>query len=225
MGPSFGAFVQHLPDFTPILLRAAIMTILVTIGGAIVATLIGLLVAGMKMQPRRSLRRIATVYIELARSTPMLTLLFIVYFGLPQFGLRLNPLPAAIIAFGIHGAAYVAEIFRAAIEAIDHGQSEAAFAIGMTRLSALRHIVMPQAARLALPPFCNYATQLLKDSSIASTVAVPELMLRARMLANETYLTSEIYLFVALIYLAMSLPLSFGVQHLQSRLGRGQLGP
>jgi polar amino acid transport system permease protein/cystine transport system permease protein len=145
--------------------------------------------------------------VEILRGTPALTQLFILYFGLAEFGIELTPISAAILGFGLNGSAYLAEIYRAGILAINKGQMEAALSIGMRPLEAMRYIVLPQAIRIVLPPLTNYAVSLLKDSAIVSAIAVPEIMLRARQLVTETYLSLEIYLIAAALYLAMSLPM------------------
>ena len=110
------------------------------------------------------------------RAVPVLTQLFIIYFGLTEIGIRLDPLPSAIVGFGINGGAYLTEVFRAGIESIHHGQMEAAQMLGMTRLAALRIVILPQAVRVVLPPLGNFAIGLLKDTALASAVAAPELM-------------------------------------------------
>jgi len=166
-------------------------------------------------------RTLASVYVEVFRAVPVLTQLFVIYFGLAGMGIRLNPLPAAIIGFGINGGAYLTEVFRAGIEAIHQGQLEGAFSIGMTRPMAMWYIILPQAVRVVLPPIGNFGIGLLKDTSIASAVAAPELMFRARSLVEATFLSTQIYLMVALLYLAMSLPLSRVVRHLEAAMGRG----
>jgi polar amino acid transport system permease protein/cystine transport system permease protein len=152
---------------------------------------------------------------------PTLTLLFVIYFGLPQFGIKLDSMTAGIVGLGLHGGAYVTEIFRAGIEAVHRGQLEGALSIGMTRLMALRLIILPQAARIVVPPLANFALVLLKDTSIASAVAAPELTFRAGNLIDQTHLSTQIYLLVALVYLAMGLALSRVSHLLERRLGAG----
>jgi polar amino acid transport system permease protein/cystine transport system permease protein len=132
----------------------------------------------------------------------------------------LAPVPAAIIGFGINGGAYLTEVFRAGIEAVHRGQTEAALSIGMTRIQALRIIILPQATRVILPPLGNFAIGLLKDTSVASSVAAPELTFRAHMLVDQTYLSTQIYLMVAALYLTMSLPLAHLVRRLERRGAR-----
>ena len=134
----------------------------------------------------------------------------------PDFmGVALEGRSLAIIGLGINGAAYVGEIYRAGIEAIHRGQLEAALSVGMTPAKAMRYIVLPQAIRIVLPPLCNYAILLVKDTAIISSIAAPEIMFEARRLVQETFESNLIYLLCALIYLAITIPMSRLVQHLE----------
>lgn len=213
---------DHLPYFLSFLLSGAIMTVIVTAGGFIAAIIFGIIFAGLKTSNARMARSFAFLYVEVFRAVPVLTQLFIIYFGLATIGIKLSPIPAAILGFGLNGGAYLTEVFRAGIEAVDRGQTEAALSIGMTRLMALRYIVLPQATRVVLPPIANFAIGLLKDTSLASAVAAPELSFNAHMLVNETFLSTQIYVIVALFYLAMSLPLASVSRRLERRAKRGQ---
>ena len=216
-------FAAQLPYLLETLLLGVQMTIVVTVGGCIVAIALGALGAVLRTGRLVLLRALGTLYVDVFRAVPVLTQLFIIYFGLAELGVKLDPIPAAIIGFGINGGAYLTEVFRAGIEAVHRGQNEAALAIGMTRAQALRIIVLPQAMRVVLPPLGNYAIGLLKDTSVASSVAAPELSFRAHMLVDQTYLSTQIYLTVAALYLAMSLPLAHLVHRLERRMGRGRV--
>jgi His/Glu/Gln/Arg/opine family amino acid ABC transporter permease subunit len=199
------------PEILPVLWHATGMTVQVTLGALAVALLLGLAVALMRISPLRPLRYLALAYTDLLRGTPALVQLFIIYFGLADLGLEFDPVSAAMVGLGINGAAYVGEIYRAGIEAIHRGQMEAALSLGMTPLKALRFIVLPQAVRIMLPPLCNYAILLVKDTAIISTIAAPEIMFEARRLVQATFMHSisgQIYLLCALFYLALTLPLS-----------------
>jgi polar amino acid transport system permease protein/cystine transport system permease protein len=209
-------------DLLPLLLLAAITTVEVTAGGFVVATLIGLLCAVLQTFRWRVPGVVIAVYVDVFRAVPVLTQLFIIYFGLTEIGIRLDPVPAAIIGFGINGGAYLTEVFRAGITSVDRGQMEAAQMLGMTRLRAMRLIILPQAMRVVLPPLGNFAIGLLKDTALASAVAAPELMFRARNLVDRTFLSTQIYVAVAAIYLAMSLPLSHLTRRAEARLARGR---
>ena len=202
----------------PVLWFATGMTVKVTIGALIVALLLGLVVALMRISRVRPIRYIALVYTDVLRGTPALVQLFIIYFGLSDLGLEFDPVSAAIIGLGINGAAYVGEIYRAGIEATHRGQMEAALSLGMTPLKAMRFIILPQAVRVMLPPLCNYAILLVKDTAIISTIAAPEIMFEARRLVQATFMHSisgQIYLLCALFYLALTLPLSYVAQRLE----------
>jgi polar amino acid transport system permease protein/cystine transport system permease protein len=201
-----------LPEILPVLWFATGMTIRVTIGALIVALLLGLVIALMRISRIRPIRWIALVYTDVLRGTPALVQLFIIYFGLSDLGLEFDPVSAAIVGLGINGAAYVGEIYRAGIEATHRGQMEAALSLGMTPLKAMRFINLPQAIRVMLPPLCNYAILLVKDTAIISTIAAPEIMFEARRLVQATFMHSvsgQIYLVCALFYLALTLPLSW----------------
>jgi polar amino acid transport system permease protein/cystine transport system permease protein len=207
-----------LPEILPVLWFATGMTIRVTIGALIVALLLGLVIALMRISRVRPIRWIALVYTDVLRGTPALVQLFIIYFGLSDLGLEFDPVSAAIVGLGINGAAYVGEIYRAGIEATHRGQMEAALSLGMTPLKAMRFIILPQAVRVMLPPLCNYAILLVKDTAIISTIAAPEIMFEARRLVQATFMHSvsgQIYLVCALFYLALTLPLSWLAQRLE----------
>ncbi|MGH7125201.1 MAG: amino acid ABC transporter permease [Stellaceae bacterium] len=208
-------FWAKLPYFLSVLLGAAGTTIKVMIGALAVALTLGLVVALLKLARFKLLRGMANVYIEVMRGTPALTQLFIIYFGLSDLGIEIPPVPAAITGLGMNGAAYVAEIYRAGILAIHEGQVEAALSLGMTPVNAMRFIILPQAIRMMLPPLSNYAVALLKDTSLASVVAAPEIMFFARQLVTETLLSMDVYLIVAVIYLSMSIPMGRLVAYLE----------
>jgi His/Glu/Gln/Arg/opine family amino acid ABC transporter permease subunit len=208
-------FWDKLPYFLSVLLGAAGTTLKVMIGALVVALSLGLAVALLKLARFAALRAIASVYIEIMRGTPALTQLFIIYFGLSDLGIDIPPIPAAIIGLGMNGAAYVAEIYRAGILAIHEGQFEASRSLGMRPADTMRFIILPQAFRIMMPPLCNYAVSLLKDTSLASVVAAPEIIFFARQLVTETLLSLDIYLIVAAIYLAMSIPMSRLVAYLE----------
>ena len=215
-------FVDRFPEIIQLLLAGAVMTVVVTVGGFVASVLLGLLFGAFRTSDSRALRAVAHVYVEVFRSVPVLTQLFIIYFGLASIGIRLPPIPAAVVGFGLNGGAYLTEVFRAGIEAVNRGQTEAALAIGMTKLMALRIVVMPQAVRVVLPALANFAIGLLKETSLASAVAAPELSFNAGMLVRQTYLSTQIYVCVAVLYLAMSLPLSSVSRALERRAARGK---
>ena len=209
-------------EFWPVLLAGAVTTVQITAGGFLIAMVLGLVAGALLGARARAVRAAVRVYVDVFRAVPVLTQLFILYFGLVEIGVRLEPLQAAIIGFGINGGAYLAEVFRADILSVHHGQTEAAQMLGMTRLKTLRIVVLPQAMRVALPSLANYVIGLLKDSTLASAVAAPELMFLARKLVDRTFLGPQIFLTVAAIYLAMSLPLGQLARLAEARAGRGR---
>ncbi|HYS64966.1 MAG TPA: amino acid ABC transporter permease [Paraburkholderia sp.] len=200
--------LHFLPYFLRVLCVSAITTVVLTACAFWMAFVLGFVLALMRLSRHAAFRAIASVYLELFRNVPLLTQLFLLYFGLERIGLTLPAFVAATLGFGLNGAAMLSEVFRSSIVGIDRGQGEAALALGMTWPMALATVVLPQSMRIALPALANFGIGLLKDTSLASAVAVPELMFRAKMLVSETYQTNLIYLIVAAIYLLLSLVLS-----------------
>jgi His/Glu/Gln/Arg/opine family amino acid ABC transporter permease subunit len=213
----------ELREWMPQLLVAAGGTLKMTALAFAVAAIAGLLLALARTSRRRVLVAFATWYIELVRGTPALTQLFLIYFGLASAGFVLSAFTAAVVGLGMNYAAYMSEVYRAGIAAIHTGQREAALAIGMTNSLAMRSIILPQAIRVIVPPMANYAVSLLKDTSVASLISAPELMLRARDLSSEYFMPMELYLLVGAMYLAMAYPLAKSARYLELRLGRGRV--
>jgi His/Glu/Gln/Arg/opine family amino acid ABC transporter permease subunit len=211
----WSVMVQRFPYFISKLLSGAAMTVEVAAGALVFALIAGLLIALVRLSRMRALRIAAIAYIELIRGTPALAQLFIIYFGLPDLGITPAPITAAIIGLGLNGAAYLAEIYRAGIEAIHKGQVEAALSLGMTPARTMQYIVLPQALRLMLPPITNFSILLLKDTALVSVIAAPEIMFFARNLVTETFQSMHVYLLAAMIYLCMTIPLSRLVARLE----------
>ncbi len=203
--------------FSLILLRGAVMTVQITAGALIVAIVLGLMMAVIKTSRVRIAQFLVNVYIEIFRDVPALTLLFIIYFGLAYTGLKIEPVPAAILGLGFVGGAILTEVFRSGFEALHHGQREAALAVGMTPMMAMRLIILPQAVRITLPPVGNYAIGLLKDTAIVSAIAAPEIMFYARNLVTSTFETTLVYVLAAIIYFCMSFPLAQVVNRLEEK--------
>ncbi|HLB81437.1 MAG TPA: amino acid ABC transporter permease [Dongiaceae bacterium] len=211
----WAVMADRLPYFLPVLAAGAVMTVKVTVGALGFALAAGLVVALMRISRLRLLRVVSTAYVELFRGTPALVQLFIIYFGLSDLGIDIAPVPAAIVGLGMNGAAYLSEVYRAGIQEIHKGQMEAALSLGMTPARAMQDIILPQAVRLMLPPISNFSIVLLKDTSLVSSIAAPEIMFYARNLRTETFLSMHIYLIVAVLYLAMTLPMSRVVARLE----------
>ena len=186
----------------------AVTTVAITLGSLLIAIVLGLALALVKLMYIRPLNWLINIYIEVFRNTPVLVQVFIIYFGLPSVGLNIEPFPAAIIGLGLNGGAVLSEVFRAGLAAIHHGQREAALAVGMTPWDSLRYIILPQTWRITLPPLGNYAIALLKDTAIVSAIAAPEIMFWARNLVTSTFQTTFIYILAATIYFCLSFPLA-----------------
>ncbi|WP_293800355.1 amino acid ABC transporter permease [uncultured Bosea sp.] len=201
-------FLSQVPTYLPILMQGVYLTLLVTLGAFVLATVLGLVWAFMRVSGIAPLAWTARTIIVVVRGIPGIVTLFYIYFVLPDLGLSLSAVQAAIIGLGIAYSPYMAEVFRAGIEAIDRGQTEAALSIGMGWDLLMRRVVLPQAIRVALPPYGSTMVMLLKDSSLASTITVAELSLQGKLLASSTFENTTIFTLVALIYLAMSLPLT-----------------
>ncbi|WP_082931905.1 ABC transporter permease subunit [Mycolicibacterium setense] len=203
------------------LARAALtMTIPLTIISFVIGLVIALAVALARLSPNVVLSNIARFYISIIRGTPLLVQLFIVFFALPEFGVRIDPFPAAVIAFSLNVGGYAAEIIRSAIQSIPKGQWEAAETIGLNYTGTLRRIILPQAARVAVPPLSNTLISLVKDTSLASTILVTELLRQAQIVAAPTFEFFALYGTAAIYYWVICLVLSFGQSRLERRLER-----
>jgi len=210
--------------FLPILLKGALITVQITIGALLLSTLLGLLLALMKLSPVRALSLTAGTFINVVRGLPIIVQLFYIYFVLPELGIQLSAFQASIIGLGVAYSAYQAENFRAGIEAIEAGQIEAARSIGMKSKLIMRRVVLPQAIRIALPPYGNTAVMILKDSSLASTITVAEMTRAGQLIAASTFQNTTVYTLVALLYLCLTLPLIFGVNRLVRYFGKSAKG-
>src|SRR5437868_1507120 len=214
------SFFRDAAEFLPILMQGLRLTILVTIGSLVLSKLLGLVWALMRVSGIRVIETVAKGAVNLIRGIPIIVQLFYIYFVMPDFGVTLTALQASIIGLGIAYSAYQSENFRAGIEAIDHGQIEAAQSIGMGWPLMMRRVILPQAVRIVLPPYGNTMIMMLKDSSQASTITVAELALQGKLIASATFQNSTVFTLVALLYLTMSIPLILLVGWLEKRFGR-----
>lgn len=210
-------FLSLAARYFPYILKGTIVTVELTVLSLMISVILGLIAAIGKISGRRAAVAAAGLYIELIRGTPALLQLFVIYFGLTSWGVNLDSFTAAVITLGFIGGAYLAEVFRAGIGSVDRGQVEAAVSLGMRPAPVMRRIVLPQAFVLILPPFANFVIALLKDTSLALTIAVPEIMYRSYDVASQTFRSMEVYTMAAAIYLAMCLPLSRLVKVLERR--------
>ncbi|MBI2982278.1 MAG: ABC transporter permease subunit [Deltaproteobacteria bacterium] len=206
--------------FVPVLLKGAGITIGLSCVAMLFAVLFGLFLTIVRVYLPGPLSRLATAYVEVYRGTPLLVQLYILYYGLPNIGISLGPIMAAILGLGMNYAAYESEIYRAGIAAIPRGQGEAAQALGMPQGLIVRRIILPQAIRITLPAVTNDFIALFKDSSIVSMIAMVELTKTYNILASTTFKYLELGLITALLYFGMSYPLSLLSRRLERRMGR-----
>ncbi|OBA92857.1 amino acid ABC transporter permease [Mycolicibacterium fortuitum] len=204
----------------PLAKAALTMTIPLTIISFTIGLVIALAVALARLSSNVVLSNLARFYISIIRGTPLLVQLFIVFFALPEFGVKIDPFPAAVIAFSLNVGGYAAEIIRSAIQSIPKGQWEAAETIGLNYTGTLRRIILPQAARVAVPPLSNTLISLVKDTSLASTILVTELLRQAQIIAAPTFEFFALYGTAAIYYWVICLVLSFGQSRLERRLER-----
>ncbi len=205
-GITFEKLLYRYLGFMPTLGKAALITLGLSILSMIIAIIVGLIVALTKVYAPKPFSYLAVIFIEVIRGTPLLIQLFFIFYALPSIGIKLSPFLAAIIGLGLNYAAYEAENYRAGLFSVPRGQMEAAISLGMTRFQALRHIVIPQAVRLVLPPLTNDFISLLKDSSLVSVITMVELTKEYGRLASTYYDYIGTGIIVAAIYLLLGLP-------------------
>lgn len=195
-------------------------TIPLTALSFVIGLALALVVALMRLSGVAPLVGVARFFVSVIRGTPLLVQLFLIYYGLPSAGFPLDPFPSAVIAFSLNVGGYASEVIRAAILAVPKGQTEAAMTIGMGRATTLRRIVLPQAARVAVPPLSNTLISLVKDTSLASAVQVTEVLRAASIIAGPTYQFFLLYGIAAVYYWVVCLVLSFAQTRAETRLDR-----
>ncbi|MDJ0339155.1 amino acid ABC transporter permease [Cryobacterium sp. PH31-O1] len=215
--PDWELFVNSL---WPMLDGAVRGTIPLALTSFAIGLVLALVLALMRLSAKRWLSGIARGYISLVRGTPLLVQLFVIFYGLPSIGVTIEPWPSAVLAFSINVGGYAAEVIRAAILSVPKGQWEAAYMIGMSHGRALTRIILPQAARVSVPPLSNTFISLVKDSSLASLILVTELFREAQQVAAFSNKFMLLYLEAALIYWVICLVLSTGQGFLEKRLDR-----
>ena len=204
----------------PILMGAIQGTIPLALVSFALGLVLALALALMRLSRQRWLSGVARVFISIVRGTPLLVQLFVIFYGLPSLGLLIDPWPSAVIAFSINVGGYAAEVIRAAILSVPQGQWEAAWMVGMSRRRALTRIILPQAARVSVPPLSNTFISLVKDTSLASLILVTELFRQAQKVAAFSQEFMLLYLEAALVYWVICLVLSTVQGRLEKRLDR-----
>ena len=188
-------------SFGKILLPGLTMTIPLTAISFFFALIIALIVEMIQFAHVRVLRQVARFYVWVIRGTPLLVQLFVVFYGMPNIGILIDPFPAAVIVFSINEGAYMAEIIRAALESVPAGQMEAGRCVGMTYLQTMRRIILPQAMRTAFPSLSNSLISMIKDTSLAANITVTEMFMATQRIVARTYEPLALYIEVGLIYL------------------------
>ena len=214
---SFAGFREFLPG----LLGGALITIEITIGGSILAVILAFIAAIAKMYGPLPVRWLAVAYIEIFRGTSALVQLFWLFFVLPHFGILLEPLTVAILTLGLNVGAYGAEVVRGAIASVHRGQWEATTALNMTRMTALRRIIVPQAFIRMIPPWGNLFIELMKATSLVSLITISDLAFRAQQMNQTTFRTIEIFTIVLVFYLAIASVITVAMRALEERVARG----
>ena len=205
----------------PLLLQAALMTILLSVISMPLAVLIGLVLAIGRLHGPRPLARLCTLYVEVVRGTPLVLQLYVIFFVLPEIHISIHAFWAGVMGLAINYSAYESEIYRAGIQAIPQGQTEAAFALGMSPWLTLRRIIIPQATRIVIPPMTNDFIALFKDTAVCSVITVVELSKQYYIQARSTGAILELGVLTAILYLAMSYPLSLLAGRLEKQLRGG----
>jgi polar amino acid transport system permease protein len=211
------SFFSDAKDFLPLLLDGLRITVELTVFALALSVVLGFIWALLGMSRFALVRAASRTLINTVRGIPIIVQLFYIYFVLPDLGIALNAFVAGVIGLGLAYSVYQAENFRAGFLSVDHSLIQAAESLGMQRSMVMRRLILPLAIRVILPPFGNTSIMLLKDSSIASTITVAEMTRAGQLLAVSTFKNMTVYTLVALLYLAMSLPLSYLTRRLERR--------
>lgn len=212
----FSLLIDHYDTF----LKGFLNTIWASLLGLLGSFVLGTVIAVFRITRSRTLRWFGTAYVEFLRNIPLLLVVFLFYLGLPSLGVTLSGFASGTIGLAVYTSAFIAEAIRAGIMAVPKGQTEAARSSGLTYVQAMLYVVLPQAIKLVIPPLGNQFINLVKNSSILSIVAGFDLMYYGDIIATETFDTINTYIFVALFYLLLTLPLSYGTRILERKLAR-----
>lgn len=215
-------------DFSPVwsgwpqLLQGALVTVEVTSVSLLLGCVLGLLIGIGRLHPeRRLIYSLCTAYLAVIRGTPLLVQLFILFFGLPQFGIMLPAFLCGVLGLGIYSGAYVSEIVRGAIQSIDRGQMEAARSIGLSSRQAMLNVILPQAVVRMIPPLGNEFIALIKNSALVSLLTIHDLMHEGQKIISVSYRSLEVYLAIALMYFVLTGLTTLALRHVEQRLRVG----
>jgi polar amino acid transport system permease protein len=214
-------FFTNAVEFLPILAVGIKNTLIVTAGSLLLSTALGLFWAILRLSSNGVIRGVGATIVNFLRSIPIIVQLFYIYFVLPEIGIELTAVQAAILGLGIAYSAYQAEDFRAGIQALDRGQIEAAQSLNMSYGLMMRRVILPQAIKIILPSYGNTMVMMLKDNSLASTITVGELSLQGKLLAASTFQNTTVFTLVAFLYLLMCGPLMLLNRWMERRMSTG----
>lgn len=200
--------IAFIREYTPLYVEAAKLTIGIALFGILFSIVVGALCSIIRYYKIPILEKIAGIYIELSRNTPLLVQLFFLYFGLPKIGIHFSSESCAVIGLTFLGGSYMAEAFRSGLEAVDEIQKNSALALGLTSFQIMWHIILPQAISVSIPAFCANIIFLIKETSVFSVLALPDLMYVAKDLIGLYYKTDEALLMLVVAYLILLLPIS-----------------
>ncbi|MDP2699785.1 amino acid ABC transporter permease [Thalassospira sp.] len=215
---NWSGFFSYL--INPYILNGVLTTIWLTVVSLIGGLVLGFVVALMRRSNLRLVTVFAKFYIWLFRGTPLLVQLIVIYTALPQLGIRFSVIEAALLGLALNEAAYLAEIIRAGIDAVPDGQSRAGRALGMTERSIMRHIVMPQAFKVIIPPLGNSVNGLLKTTSVTSVISMEELLRRTQVLIQEKFMVLELFAVAAIYYLLLTTLWDFVQRRIEKKFGQ-----
>ena len=215
--------MELLAGALPLMLKGAGWTLVLAVTSVVFGALVGALVALVRLAKIPLLAALAALYVSGFRGTPLLVQLFVIYFGLPSIGIQFDPITAGILGLSLNVGAYLSETLRGAINGVAHGQWDAARSLGLTQMQLMRHVVGPQALRLAVPSLSNSLISLIKDTSLVSVIAVSELMLVTKEVIATTFQPFPLYLAAAAIYWALSASFESLQKKLERRLNRSYL--
>ncbi|HFK1684156.1 TPA: amino acid ABC transporter permease [Bacillus tropicus] len=195
-------------------------TVMSSVIALIGSFILGIILAVMRIAPIRILNWLGAAIVEFVRNIPLVLIAFISYFALPVIGITLNGLVAGTVTLTIYTAAFIAEVIRAGILSVAKGQMEAARSSGLTYTQAMYHVVLPQAMKIVIPPLGNQFLNLVKNSSILGIIAGADLMYQGDLISTKTFVTFDVYIFVGMFYLILTIPLSMLVRYLEKRLAK-----
>lgn len=211
-------FLDRLPNYAPVLLKGCLYTLGVSVAALAIATLIGIMVAVYSRSPRPLVCILTRSYVEVGRAVPELVQIYVWYYLLASAGIVLPPVAAGIIALSVAFGPFLGEVFRAGIDGVEKTQWEAAQVLGMSRATAWRRIVLPQAVRIILPMWTSYVISMFKATSLLSFIAIPELFGAAKMIAGTNYQYLELFALVMILYLVMAYPTIWAIRAVENRL-------